>query len=125
MNRIVCFADSGAVASTIQHLLTGHDIHIMSASRLTNDVRSTVEHIAPDIILLELNRSMDNAHLYFFLRADQATRSTPVILVSPTDIAAQHAAVLNPDDVLSRTQLAADLLPTVTRFLPKERAAAA
>lgn len=125
MNRIVCFADSGAVASTVQQVLHGHDIHILSASRLTTDVRNTVEHIAPDVILLELNRSMDNAHLYFFLRADQATRFTPVILVSPTDTAAQQATILNPDDVLSRTQLANQLLHTVTRHLPIERAAAA
>lgn len=125
MNRIVCFADSGTVANTVQQVLNNHDLHIMSASRLSNDVRSTVEHIAPDVILLELNRSMDNAHLYFFLRADQATRSTPVILVSPTEIAAQQAAVLNPDDVLSRAELANQLLHTVARHLPNERAAAA
>jgi len=66
MCRIVCFTDSGAVTSAVESTLDNHDLHLLSATRLTADVRNLVQHLAPDIVLLELTRALDNAHLFFF-----------------------------------------------------------
>lgn len=125
MNRIVCFADSGTIASTIAQELGHLDVHMLSASRLSADVRSTVQRLAPDVILFELNRAMDNAHLFFFLRADQSTRFTPLILVSPSEYAEQQAAILGADAVLSRSSLTSQLKQLVLHMLPREQMVAA
>ena len=119
MSSIVCFTDSSAVTHATQHLLSGHELHVLSASRLTDAVRQLVGQIAPDVILLELSASMDNAHLYFFLRADRTTRNIPVILVSPSEFVEQQAAILEADGYLRRTALHDQLRPTISRFLPR------
>src|SRR5512143_4069180 len=102
MARIVCFTDNAAVARVIQQGLADrqHMLHFMSASRLTEDLRQSVRRLVPDVILLELSQTIDNPHLYFFLRSDQATRNIPIILLSAGTRLAQQAAMLGADGYL-------------------------
>jgi DNA-binding response OmpR family regulator len=104
MARIVCFTDNTAVARAIQQSLADdqHTLHFMSASRLTEDSRRSVRRFAPDIILLELAQTIDNPHLFFFLRSDMATRTVPIIVLSSGARLAQQAAMLGADGYLQR-----------------------
>ena len=111
MARIICFADNAAVVRAVQQECgdSEHAIQVLSASRLTNELRQTVQHFAPDLILLELSHAIDNPHLYFFLRADQITRATPIILVSSGNRLAQQAEMLGADGYVERPFLAEQL----------------
>ena len=104
MARIVCFTDNTTVARVVQHELTDrqHALHFLSSSRLTDDLRQSVRRLAPDVILLELSQTIDNPHLYFFLRSDKATRNTPIIILSSGARLAQQAAMLGADGYLQR-----------------------
>ena len=125
MCRILCFTDSGALASTVQQVAQPHELHMLSASRLAADVRTTVQRLKPDLVLLELNPAMDNAHLYFFLRSDQATRSIPVILVAPSELSNQQSAIFGSDAIVTRKQVASSLRHTLSRILPQRQSIAA
>ena len=128
MARIVCFTDNTAVARVVQHELTDrqHALHFLSASRLTDDLRQSVRRLAPDVILLELSQTIDNPHLYFFLRSDKATRNTPIIVLSSGARRAQQAAMLGADGYLQRPFLAEQLSSMVANHLaPRSTFAAA
>lgn len=125
MARIVCFADSNAVAHTVRQGLDGYDLHVLPASRLNSDLRERVRGLAPDMILMELTRDADNAHLFFFLRSDDTTRATPLILVSSSEQAAQQAAILEADGYIYRPQLRELLHETVAEHLPLQLEVAA
>jgi DNA-binding response OmpR family regulator len=127
MARIICFADSAAVLHAVQQGLSDedHTIHLMSASRLTGELRQAVQQIAPDIILLELSHATDNPHLYFFLRADHVTRNTPIILVSAGKRLAQQAELLDAEGYLQRPFAAEQVRNAVTPHLPLKQAVAA
>ena len=81
--------------------------------------------MSPDIILLELSHATDNPHLYFFLRANGATRNTPIILVSAGHRLAQQAAVLGADGFLQRPFASAQLLDAVSPYLTLQQACVA
>ena len=119
MARIVCFTDNTAVARVVQHELIDHQhtLHFLSASRLTDDLRRSVRGLAPDVILLELSQTIDNPHLYFFLRSDKATRNTPIIILSSGARLAQQAAMLGADGYLQRPFLAEQLSSMVANHL--------
>jgi CheY-like chemotaxis protein len=120
MARIVCFADSAALARAVRHELTDreHAIHSLPASRLTEDLRHTVRQLAPDLVLLELNRAPDNPHLFFFLRADQATRTVPIVMLAPAPHMHFHAAALGADGFLTTDFAPNDLRRLVAPLLP-------
>lgn len=111
MARIICFADNAAVVRAVQQECgdSQHAVQVLSASRLTNELRQAVQAFAPDLILLELSHAIDNPHLYFFLRADQITRTTPIILVSSGSRLAQQAEMLGADGYVERPFLAEQL----------------
>lgn len=115
MARIVCFTDDSRIARTVQQELveSGHDLRFLSASRLCNEVRETVRHLNPEVILLELTSTLDNPHLYIFLRSDDATRGTPVLLLSNSARHQHHADVLGADGVLLRPLLSEQLQPAI------------
>ena len=127
MARIVCFTDNTAVARVVQHELTDrhHALHFLSSSRLTDDLRQSVRRLAPDVILLELSQTIDNPHLYFFLRSDKATRNTPIIVLSSGTRLAQQAAMLGADGYLQRPFLAEQLSSMVANHLAPQSAFAA
>jgi CheY-like chemotaxis protein len=127
MARIVCFTDNAAVARTIQQGLTDrqHTLHFLAASRLTDDLRQQVRRLAPDVILLELSQTIDNPHLYFFLRSDQATRNIPVIMLSSGGRLAQQATMLGADGYLQRPFLADQLSTMVATHLTLQSACVA
>ena len=127
MARIICFSDSAAVIHAVQQGIDQgeHTIHLLSASRLNGELRETVARLMPDIILLELSHATDNPHLYFFLRADCATRDTPIILVSAGHRLAQQAEVLGADGFLQRPFASAQLLDVVSPYLALQRACVA
>jgi CheY-like chemotaxis protein len=127
MARIICFSDTAAVIHAVQQGLNEgeHTIHLLSASRLTSELRETVQRLAPDIILLELSHATDNPHLYFFLRATRATRDIPIILVSTGQRLAQQAEILGADGYLQRPFASEQLRSAVTPYLELQRAVAA
>ncbi|MBK9710332.1 MAG: hypothetical protein IPO81_03215 [Kouleothrix sp.] len=103
----------------------GHSIHIMSASRLTNELRQAVQSLAPDLILLELSHAIDNPHLYFFLRSDRVTRNTPIILVSAGRRLAHQAEIFDADGYLQRPFAAEQFHNVVASHLPSRHRAVA
>jgi CheY-like chemotaxis protein len=119
MAHILCFSDTAAVIHAVQQGLnsTEHTIHLLTASRLTSELRETVQRLAPDIILLELSHATDNPHLYFFLRSDRATRNIPIILVSAGQSLAQQAEILGADGYLQRPFASEQLRTTVRPYL--------
>jgi CheY-like chemotaxis protein len=119
MARIICFTDNTTVARVVQHELTDrqHALHFLSASKLTDDLRQSVRRLAPDVILLELSQTIDNPHLFFFLRSDKATRNTPIIVLSSGTHLAQQAAMLGADGYLQRPFLAEQLSSMVANHL--------
>jgi len=119
MARIICFTDNAAVARVIQQGLADrqHVLQFLSASRLTEALRQSVRRAAPDVILLELSQTIDNPHLFFFLRSDQATRKIPIILLSSGARLAQQAAMLGADGYLQRPFLADQLSSMVAAQL--------
>jgi two-component SAPR family response regulator len=128
MARIICFADNAAVVNAVQQGLGegNHTIHLLSASQLTSSLRQTVQNIAPDIILLELSHATDNPHLYFFLRADNVTRNTPIILVSTAGKPlAQQAEILGADGYIERPLATEQLRRAVAPHLLRQHVAAA
>jgi len=127
MARIICFADNAAVTHAVQQGLDDreHTLHLLPASRLTNELRQAVQSFSPDLILLELSHGMDNPHLYFFLRSDYTTRNTPIIIVSPGARLAQQAEILEADGYLQRPFAAEQLLCAVSSFLTPLQALAA
>lgn len=127
MARIICFADSAAVLHAVQQGLgqEDHTVHLMSASQLTNELRQAVQRIRPDLILLELSHAKDNPHLYFFLRSDQFTRNTPIIVVSAGKRLANQAAMLDADGYLQRPFVAEQVRSVVTPHLQLQHAAVA
>ena len=127
MARIICFADSAAVLHAVQQGLNDetNTIQLMSASRLSGELRQAVQQFAPDIILLELSHATDNPHLYFFLRSDHITRNTPIILVSAGKRLSQQAEMLDADGYLQRPFAADQVRSTVGPLLPVARKAVA
>jgi len=119
MARIICFTDNAAIARVIQQGLADrqHVLQFLSASRLTETLRQSVRRVAPDVILLELSQTIDNPHLFFFLRSDQATRKIPIILLSSGARLAQQAAMLGADGYLQRPFLADQLSSMVAAQL--------
>jgi len=102
MARIICFSDSAPLTYAVrQGLSTGeHTIELLSASYLSQATRDAVCRFTADIILLEATRSLDNAYLFFFLRADQVTRTIPVILISTHAHVNQQASALGANGYL-------------------------
>jgi CheY-like chemotaxis protein len=127
MARIICFADSSAVLHAVQQGLGEgeHTVHLLSASRLTGELRQAVQCIAPDVILLELSHATDNPHLYFFLRSDRVTRNTPIILVSAGKRLAAQAEMLDADGYIQRPFAAEQVRGAVMPHLPLQQAVAA
>jgi CheY-like chemotaxis protein len=127
MARIVCFADNAAVMQAVQQGVgrSEHSVHVLPASRLTSELRQTVQRLHPDVILLELSQAVDNPHLYFFLRADQVTRNTPIILVSAGRRLAQQAEMLGADGYVERGFSADQLRALLDAHLPLAQAVAA
>lgn len=119
MARIVCFSDNAIVAGTVRQGLSdrGDSLHFLAASHLTNDLRQAVRRLAPDVILLELSQAIDNPHLYFFLRSDQATRDIPIILLSSGARIEQQAAMLGADGYVQRPFAAEQLQSVVASHL--------
>jgi len=127
MARILCLADNAAVMQAVQQGVgpSGHSVHVLPASRLTSQLRKTVQRLDPDVILLELSQAIDNPHLYFFLRADQVTRNTPIILVSAGRRLAQQAEMLGADGYVERGFSADQLRSLLDAHLPLKQAVAA
>ena len=128
MARIICFADNATIVSAVQQGLGegSHTIHLLSASRLTSELRQTVQQIAPEIILLELSHATDNPHLYFFLRADCVTRNTPIILVSAASKRLAHQAeILGADGYIERPLAGEQLRSARGQHLQHQHVAAA
>jgi CheY-like chemotaxis protein len=129
MAHIICFSDSAAVISAVRQGLSDadHALHVLPASRLSEDVRQTVRTLSPEVILLELSQALDNPHLYFFLRSDQTTRYTPIILLSGSARVERYAQILDADAYLQRPFISEQLQRTVGACLMplQERAVAA
>jgi CheY-like chemotaxis protein len=120
MARIACFSDNPALVRAVRLGLSGreHAIFPLPSSRLTDDLRRTVRHLAPDIVLLELSHALDNPHLFIFLRADQATRHVPVIVLSSSPQLDLYAAALGADGFLSSAFTADELARALAPFVP-------
>ncbi len=117
MTTIACFVDNSILAQNLQQMLFGYDVHIFSASELNFQVRDQVQQLSPDIVLMEVTRAMENAHLYFFLRADEYTRATPVILISLSNHVAYQASVLEANGFLQAPFSSEQLYETLDRYV--------
>ena len=122
MARIACFSDSPATVRAAHLGLSGreHAIFPLPSSRLTDDLRRTVCQLAPHIILLELSHSLDNPHLFIFLRSDAVTRDVPIIVLSPSEQLELYATALGADGFLRSPFSALELAGAVARHIAPE-----
>lgn len=128
MARISCFLDSSTLRQQIQYIFAQTDdkLLIASASLLNLSVRAKVQQFAPDLILMELSKSIDNPHIFFFLRSDSATRHVPIIVFSNSVRLAQEAHILGADAHLPRDFTVSQFHLLLRRFFQnKQRASAA
>lgn len=102
MARVVCLSDTLSLVRAIHHELaqSEHMLRPLPCSRLNDALRYAIRQASPDIILLELAPTLDNPHVYFFLRADEATRDIPVILLSSLAHMEVYAEALGADGFL-------------------------
>lgn len=121
MGWVVCFTDQEPIASGIRRSL--HATHIplssLPASVLSEEVRSSVQRIAPSVILLEVAPNLSNAHLLIFLRSDSTTRHTPIIALSTDRSATPMIMALGADSVLDLYTSPDIIAQAVTQFLPQ------
>ena len=120
MVRIACFVDDEVLLAAVQRALNQPEvlISLLSASVLSDDIRQTARSAAPDLILLELAAGLSHAHVMFFLRADKATRSVPIVLFSHTAYLMNHAASLGADAFLRLPATLEQIADTVLDLLP-------
>ena len=121
MARIVCFTDQeDLIEVTRQGLhVCGHTLSALSASSLSDNIRNAVKCIAPDLVLLEVAHTLDNPHLFFFLRSDAMTRDVPIVLISSNPQIEQHATILGAQAYLSFPCSADQICALVQSFLPR------
>ena len=74
---------------------------------------------------MEMTPALDNLPLFFFLRSDDTTRETPVIMLSSQKRHQQQATMLGADAFVLRLQLPELLRGTVERHALRETAIAA
>ena len=127
MARIVCFTDSPILRQQVQQSFEGsdHRLQVHTASQLTRDLRAAVQQFAPDLILIELSRSVDNPHLFFFLRSDKTTRDIPIVVYSNSARTAEEAELLGADGFLPTVFTSTQLRGQVRSLLDKSDAAQA
>lgn len=127
METIVCLTDAPAIAKAVDHILKNTRYRALAwpASQLSDAVRERICAAKPRIILLELTRANDNAHLFFFLRADARTRNIPVILIIPGSKIQYQASVLEADGYLPRMFTPRQLHDVLLAHLPRLAFAAA
>lgn len=127
MVRLICFTDNQIVAQKLHQELTGpeYTLDVLPASKLTTELREAVERLAPNVILLEVSRAIDNPHLYFFLRSDRATRDVPIILFSSSKHLAEEALLLGAEGYLPLPFGSERLRTTLVSCLQLQRALAA
>jgi CheY-like chemotaxis protein len=127
MARIVCFTDSPILRQQVQQSFEGsdHRLQVHTASQLTRDLRVSVQQFAPDLILIELSRSVDNPHLFFFLRSDKTTRNIPIVVYSNSARTAEEAELLGADGFLPNVFTPTQLRGQVHSLLDKSYAARA
>lgn len=124
MARIISFADTSTLKDWIARSIGREHRHLaLPASQLTNTIRAAIRDFAPDIVLLELNSTINNAYLYFFLRADQATSDTPIILVSDSTSTDLYTHVFDAEGGVQRLFNAHQIADIIAQHLPRERAA--
>lgn len=128
MARICCFIDTLTLRQHIQQYFahTDDNLQMSSASLLNRAVRTKVQQFTPDLILMELSKSIDNPHIFFFLRSDCTTRQVPIIVFSNSVRLAEEAHILGADAHLPRDFTASQFHLLLQRFLQnKLRASAA
>lgn len=102
MACVVCLSDTVSLVRLVREEVTssGHLLVPFPGSRLNDALRQAVRQAAPDVVLFELTNAIDNPHLYFFLRSDQATRHVPIIFLSPRSDLELLASALGADGYL-------------------------
>jgi CheY-like chemotaxis protein len=121
MARIVCFTDQEELIRVTRQGLhvCGHTLSALSASSLSDTIRHAVQCLAPELILLEISHTLDNPHLFFFLRSDSTTREVPIIVVSDNAQIEQHAAILGAQGHLTFPFTPEQICQLVQALLPK------
>ncbi|NOK59989.1 MAG: hypothetical protein GFH27_549291n182 [Chloroflexi bacterium AL-W] len=124
MARILCFSDTIAVAFALEQGRDGKhdDVHVLSASSLSDQTRERARQLNPDVIVLEVTRTLDNPHIFIFLRSDQSTRMIPIILVSTSNQIALHAEILGADSYVHNPFDTHALWQQIEAHLPHEQA---
>ena len=85
MARIICFADNAAVVYAVeQGFVEGeHSICLLSASRLTSELRRIVQNFAPDLILLDMQLpDISGLDVAQSIKASGELKHIPIIAVT-------------------------------------------
>jgi DNA-binding NarL/FixJ family response regulator len=121
MGWVVCFTDHEPLASGIRRSLHTANIPLSSlpAAMLSDEIRHTVQRLAPSVILIELTPNLDNAHLLIFLRSDMTTRHTPIIALCSDRQATPMIMALGADTVLDSAASPDTIASAVAQMLPQ------
>jgi DNA-binding response OmpR family regulator len=119
MMQLICFSEDRTLAAELHTSLHHHSpaITVFPASALSEAVRQQVQRISPDMIVLELTSGLGNAYMLFYLRAEQATRATPILVLTDETTTAHYASILGADAVLMLPTTKGQLGQTVSRLL--------
>jgi ActR/RegA family two-component response regulator len=120
MGRIVYLAEDKTLASAVWQALSrvGSQISVLPAAYLSDTLRDTIRQLEPDLFLLDLASGLSNTPMFFFLRADSATRTIPICVLGYGPLAAQHAAALGADGFVRLPASADEILECTLALMP-------
>jgi CheY-like chemotaxis protein len=127
MAQILLFTDQPALGERFEHAFSveRYTVAVCSAARLTSELRSFVQQLAPLLIMIELKHLLDHPQLLFFLRSDRTTRAIPIILITDSAHGDSWRAVFGADGYVTASSDVTALIPMIEQVMgenPRSRA---
>lgn len=119
VKRILCIEDEQEMIDLIQLILTRRGFEVSGASGGKEGIQA-VQSLRPDLVLLDLMMpDMDGWEVYQQMKADEATRGIPVIVVTAKSqnidkVLGLHIAKV--DDYISKPFAPQELIDSVERI---------
>lgn len=124
--RVVCIEDEQEMIELVQHILGRHNYEVIGAMGGQAGLTKTIES-KPDLVLLDLMMAdMDGWEVYQKMKADDATRHIPVIVVTAKALSIDRVLglhVARVDDYITKPFGPQQLLDSVEKVLSQSNQA--